>query len=89
MAGAGFQGCLSQPSRRPLSPGSSCRGGLGATLALAYVPDDSAWLISPLPVAAFAGAVLGVAVTYALGRSATRTYAAATLILAGVAVRAF
>jgi iron complex transport system permease protein len=89
MAGAGFQGVFRNPLADPYLLGVAAGAGLGATLAIAYLPDDSGWLVSPLPVAAFAGAVLGVAVTYALGRSATRTYAAATLILAGVAVAAF
>ena len=89
MAGAGFQGVFRNPLADPYLLGVAAGAGLGATLAIAYLPDDSGWPVSPLPVAAFAGAVLGVAVTYALGRSATRTYAAATLILAGVAVAAF
>lgn len=89
MAGAGFQGVFRNPLADPYLLGVAAGAGLGATLAIAYVPDDTAWAINPLPVAAFAGAVLGVGVTYALGRSATRTYAAATLILAGVAVAAF
>ncbi|MGH8948690.1 MAG: FecCD family ABC transporter permease [Acidimicrobiia bacterium] len=89
IAGAGFQGVFRNPLADPYLLGVAAGAGLGATLAIAYVPDADGWVISPLPVAAFAGAVLGVAVTYALGRSATRTYAAATLILAGVAVAAF
>lgn len=89
MAGAGFQGVFRNPLADPYLLGVAAGAGLGATLAIAYVPDDSGWVVSPLPLAAFAGALLGVAVTYALGRSATRTYAAATLILAGVAVAAF
>ena len=89
MAGAGFQGVFRNPLADPYLLGVAAGAGLGATLAIAYLPDESGWPVSPLPVAAFAGAVLGVAVTYALGRSATRTYAAATLILAGVAVAAF
>jgi iron complex transport system permease protein len=89
IAGAGFQGVFRNPLADPYLLGVAAGAGLGATLAIAYVPDDSGWIVSPLPLAAFAGAVLGVAVTYVLGRSATRTYAAATLILAGVAVAAF
>ena len=89
MAGAGFQGVFRNPLADPYLLGVAAGAGLGATLAIAYLPNESGWPVSPLPVAAFAGAVLGVAVTYALGRSATRTYAAATLILAGVAVAAF
>jgi iron complex transport system permease protein len=89
MAGAGFQGVFRNPLADPYLLGVAAGAGLGATLAIAYLPDEGGWPVSPLPMAAFAGAVLGVAVTYALGRSATRTYAAATLILAGVAVAAF
>jgi iron complex transport system permease protein len=44
-------------------------------------------IVGPLPLAAFAGAVGGVALTWALGRSAGR--GTATLVLAGVAVTAF
>ena len=88
-AGAAFQGVFRNPLADPYLLGVAAGAGLGATLAIAYLPDQGTWPISPLPLAAFAGAVLGVAVTYALGRSATRAYAAATLILAGVAVTAF
>jgi iron complex transport system permease protein len=44
-----------------------------------------------VPLAAFAGGLVGVVLTYALGRSgsATATRSAATLVLAGVAVAAF
>ncbi len=89
MAGAAFQGVFRNPLADPYLLGVAAGAGLGATLAIAYFPDQAQWPVSPLPLAAFAGAVLGVAVTYVLGRSATRAYAAATLILAGVAVAAF
>ena len=89
MAGAAFQGVFRNPLADPYLLGVAAGAGLGATLALAYFPGQTEWPVSPLPVAAFLGAVLGVAVTYVLGRSATRSYAAATLILAGVAVAAF
>lgn len=89
ISGAAFQGVFRNPLADPYLLGVAAGAGLGATLAIAYVPDQAQWMVSPLPVAAFAGAVLGVAVTYVLGRSATRVYAAATLILAGVAVAAF
>jgi len=89
MAGAAFQGVFRNPLADPYLLGVAAGAGLGATLAIAYFPGQTEWPISPLPLAAFAGAVLGVAVTYVLGRSAARPYAAATLILAGVAVAAF
>jgi iron complex transport system permease protein len=89
MAGAAFQGVFHNPLADPYLLGVAAGAGLGATLAIAYLPDQTQWAVSPLPLAAFVGAVLGVAVTYVLGRSAARQYAAATLILAGVAVAAF
>ncbi|MGH8950847.1 MAG: FecCD family ABC transporter permease [Acidimicrobiia bacterium] len=89
MAGAAFQGVFRNPLADPYLLGVAAGAGLGATLAIAYLPDQAGGLVSPLPLAAFAGAVLGVAITYMLGRSATRARSTATLILAGVAVAAF
>lgn len=89
MAGAAFQGVFRNPLADPYLLGVAAGAGLGATLAIAYLPGRDGWVVSPLPLAAFAGAVLGVAVTYVLGRSATRSQATANLILAGVAVAAF
>jgi iron complex transport system permease protein len=42
-----------------------------------------------LPVAAFAGGALAVAITYALGATVNRARSAAAIVLAGVAVAAF
>lgn len=89
MAGAAFQGVFRNPLADPYLLGVAAGAGLGATLAIAYLPDRTQWPVSPLPLAAFAGAVLGVVVTYVLGRSGARQFAASTLILAGVAVAAF
>jgi iron complex transport system permease protein len=82
MAGAAYQGVFRNPLADPYLLGAAAGAGLGATLAIAYGPDDL------LPMAAFAGAVAGVAAAYALGRSGgART--TTTLILSGVAVAAF
>jgi iron complex transport system permease protein len=89
MAGAAFQGVFRNPLADPYLLGVAAGAGLGATMAIAYLPDQTRWPVSPLPLAAFVGAVLGVAVTYVLGRSATWAHATTTLILAGVAVAAF
>jgi iron complex transport system permease protein len=89
IAGAAFQGVFRNPLADPYLLGVAAGAGLGATLAIAYFPDQLQWPVSPLPLAAFVGAVIGVAVTYVLGRSAARAYATSTLILAGVAVAAF
>ncbi|HEX7149094.1 MAG TPA: iron chelate uptake ABC transporter family permease subunit, partial [Actinomycetota bacterium] len=88
LAGAAYQGVFRNPLADPYLLGAAAGAGLGATLAIGYGPDTSAWPVDLLPLAAFAGAVTGVVAAYALGRSGgTRT--ATTLILSGVAVAAF
>jgi iron complex transport system permease protein len=88
LAGAAYQGVFRNPLADPYLLGAAAGAGLGATLAIAYGPDTSAWPVDLLPLAAFAGAVTGVVAAYALGRSGgART--TTTLILSGVAVAAF
>lgn len=89
LSGAGYQGVFRNPLADPYLLGAAAGAGLGATLVIAYAPDAASWPIDPLPMAAFAGAILGVAATYALGRSAVRARTTATLLLAGVAVASF
>ena len=88
LAGAAYQGVFRNPLADPYLLGAAAGAGLGATLAIAYGPDTSTWPVGLLPLAAFAGAVGGVAAAYALGRAGGgRT--ATTLVLAGVAVASF
>jgi iron complex transport system permease protein len=88
LAGAAYQGVFRNPLADPYLLGAAAGAGLGATLAIAYGPDTTAWPVDLLPLAAFAGAVIGVVAAYALGRSGgART--TTTLILSGVAVAAF
>ena len=89
MAGASYQGVFRNPLADPYLLGVAAGAGLGATMAVAYLPGRAGWPIDPLPLAAFVGAVAAVAATYVLGRSGTRSRSTATLILAGVAVAAF
>jgi iron complex transport system permease protein len=89
MAGASYQGVFRNPLADPYLLGVAAGAGLGATLAVAYLPGSTEWPVDPLPLAAFTGALISVAATYVLGRSATRSRSTATLILAGVAVAAF
>lgn len=88
LAGAAYQGAFRNPLADPYLLGVAAGAGLGATLAIAYLPRG-AGLIDPVPVAAFAGALVAVALTYALGRSGIGNRTAATLILAGVAITSF
>src|SRR6266511_2284003 len=89
MAGASYQGVFRNPLADPYLLGVAAGAGLGATLAVAFLPGRAGWPVDPLPLAAFAGAIVAVAATYVLGRSGTRNRSTATLILAGVAVAAF
>jgi iron complex transport system permease protein len=88
-AGAAYQGAFRNPLADPYLLGVAAGAGVGATVAIAYLPDAGGWPVDPLPLAAFLGALLGVGATYALGRSASRTRTTTTLILAGVAVASF
>lgn len=88
LSGAAYQGVFRNPLADPYLLGAAAGAGLGATLAIA---NRSALTALPLPmvsVAAFAGALAGVACAYALGRSAGGR-SPASLILAGVAVASF
>jgi iron complex transport system permease protein len=88
VAGAAYQGVFRNALADPYLLGVAAGAGLGATVVIAYAPEKG-WPIDPVPVAAFAGALVAVAVTYALGRSGARSRTATTLILAGVAVASF
>lgn len=89
VSGAAYQGVFRNPLADPYLLGAGAGAGLGATLAIAYGPDTTGWLVDPLPVAAFVGAILGVVLAYVLGYSIRSGRTAVTLILAGVAVAAF
>ena len=88
-AGAAYQGVFRNPLADPYLLGAGAGAGLGATLAIAYGPDSSSWIVDPLPLAAFVGALLGVVLAYVLGYSVRSGRTAVTLILAGVAIAAF
>lgn len=88
IAGSAYQGVFRNPLADPYLLGVAAGAGLGATLAIAYGgAGGSAGEL--LPLAAFAGAIVGVAGAYVLGRSAGGARSTGTLILAGVAVAAF
>ncbi|MGH2807812.1 MAG: FecCD family ABC transporter permease [Actinomycetota bacterium] len=89
VAGAAYQGVFRNPLADPYLLGVAAGAGLGATIAIAVGPGRNEWPIEPLPLAAFAGALLGVSMTYVLGRGRDRGRSTATLILAGVATASF
>jgi iron complex transport system permease protein len=88
LSGAAYQGVFRNPLADPYLLGAAAGAGLGATIAIAYGPHTSTWPVAPLPLAAFVGAVAGVALAYVLaGSVAGRT--STTLVLSGVAVASF
>ncbi len=88
--GAAYQGVFRNPLADPYLLGVAAGAGLGATAVII-----SGGGVTLIPPAAFAGAVVAVALTYALGASAARGTNApgiasgtASIVLAGVAVAA-
>jgi len=88
VAGASYQGVFRNPLADPYLLGVAAGAGLGATIAVVYLPRGFGFK-NALPPAAFLGAALAVAVAYAIGRSAGRGSGGATLVLAGVTVASF
>ena len=88
LAGATYQGVFRNPLADPYLLGVAAGAGLGATLAIAYLPAGLRGQ-ELLPVAAFLGGGAAVVLAYTIGRSAGRERDAATLILAGVTVASF
>jgi len=88
-AGASYQGVFRNPLADPYLLGAGAGAGLGATIAIVYAPATSNWIVDPLPLAAFVGAIGGVALAYVLGYTVRSGRTAVTLILAGVAVASF
>jgi iron complex transport system permease protein len=88
LAGATYQGVFRNPLADPYLLGVAAGAGLGATIAIAYLPEGLRGQRT-LPIAAFLGGSVAVVLTYAVGRSARRERDAATLVLAGVTVAAF
>jgi iron complex transport system permease protein len=87
LSGATYQGLFRNPLADPYLIGVASGAGLGATIVL--VAGATAFGVGTglLPVAAFAGAIVAVAVAYIVARRA-EGLSLTTLILAGVAVSA-
>jgi cobalamin transport system permease protein len=88
VAGASYQGVFHNPLADPYLLGVAAGAGLGATIAVVYLPNGFGFH-NALPPAAFLGASIAVALAYAIGRSAGRGSGGATLVLAGVTVASF
>jgi iron complex transport system permease protein len=88
LSGATYQGVFRNPLADPYLLGVAAGAGLGATLAIAYLPEGLRGR-EALPFAAFLGGGSAVILTYFVGKSAGRARDAATLVLAGVTVASF
>ncbi len=87
VSGASYQGVFRNPLVDPYLLGVAAGAGLGATLVFAFQRGATRnWIIDPLPLAAFIGALVAVLVTYVVGTAFGTTRSSTTLILAGVAV---
>ncbi|CAL9438131.1 Hemin transport system permease protein HmuU [Nocardiopsis dassonvillei] len=87
-AGAAYQGVFRNPLADPYLLGAAAGAGLGATAVIVFGAQISAEPRALVPVAAFAGALFGVAAAYLLGATAGGG-GTASLVLAGVAVSSF
>jgi len=82
--GAAFQGVFRNPLADPYLLGVAAGAGLGATAVIVA----GSQLSELLPLAAFAGAVGAVTLTYVVGATVGRQGATVSIVLAGVAVAA-
>ncbi len=87
VAGATYQAAFRNPLADPYLLGVAAGAGLGATLAIAYNIGDGAGAFDLVPLAAFAGALVAVLLSYAAGHLSG--HSTASLILAGIAVASF
>lgn len=87
-SGAAYQGVFRNPLADPYLIGVASGAGLGAVAAMAVRWPNGLLGLYTIPVAAFLGALITVALVYSLARVG-RTLPTTTLILAGVAVSAF
>jgi iron complex transport system permease protein len=87
LSGACYQGVFRNPLVDPYLLGVAAGAGLGATVVFTVNRSgSSSWIVDPLPLVAFAGGLIAVAVTYLVGAAFGGQRSAATLVLAGVAV---
>jgi iron complex transport system permease protein len=85
VAGATYQGLFRNPLADPYLIGVAQGAGLGAVIGFML---PVAWQIASIPVLAFVGAIIAIAVVYYIARVG-KSLPMTTLILAGVAFGAF
>ena len=88
-AGGAYQGVFRNPLADPYLLGVAAGAGFGATVAIVTGVGDGLGLLDPVPLAAFAGALIAVLFTYLVGAVGGRLDPVTSLLLAGVAVASF
>jgi iron complex transport system permease protein len=88
-SGVVFQGLLRNPLATPFTLGVSTGAALGAVMAITFNWSIAIAGFSAVPVAAFAGSLIAVAIVYALARARHRGLSTTVLLLAGVTMNAF
>jgi iron complex transport system permease protein len=88
ISGASYQGAFRNPLADPYLLGVAAGAGLGVTIVIVGQVEGTATPVSA-PIAAFAGSLLAVGLTYLLGQVGSARTSTASLILAGVAVASF
>jgi iron complex transport system permease protein len=85
LSGAAYQAVFRNPLAEPYIMGVAAGASVGATLIIVSPLFVTAGILSPLPPAAFVGAILAVTLAYGLARVG-RTFTTTSLILSGVAI---
>jgi iron complex transport system permease protein len=88
VCGGAYQGVFRNPLADPYLLGVAAGAGFGATVAITAGLQGGG-LLDPVPLAAFAGALGAVLLTYVLGAAGDRLRSPAVLVLAGVAIASF
>ena len=88
-SGAAYQGVFRNPLADPYLLGIAAGAGLGATIAIVAELRDVLGVVDPVPLVAFAGALVAVTAAGTLSVRRGRVGSPTTLILAGVAVANF
>ncbi len=88
-AGGAYQGVFRNPLADPYLLGVAAGAGFGATVAIVSGLGDGAGIVDPIPMMAFAGALVAVVLTYLIGATGGRLDPVTSLVLAGVAVASF
>lgn len=89
LGGAAYQGTFRNPLADPYLLGVAAGAGLGATVSIVYAPGFTLAGQASLPLFAFAGGLVAVALALLVGRSFGEGRTSTTLILGGVAVASF